>query len=331
MLPVERRYNMKTILLSTSYNGKPCDIVGSFVSEGFRVVMLDSVSQEELERKACLADYILASGNLKINKKVLETAGNLRMVQRMGVGLDSLDLPALKERGIPVYVNRGVNSDSVAEHTLMFILAALRRLPVINSNTKKGIWEKQEQGVTTRELATQTVGIVGGGNIGRTVAKLLNGFGCRILYYDVYRLPEEEEQRLHMEYSDLDGLFRQADVITLHCPMTDDTRGAICAENIAKMKDGVILVNTSRGKLISEEALLDALNSGKVGFAGLDVYCEEPLQNFTLVQHDHVMCTPHIAGNTYDSFHRMIEYAMRNIALYDQGRLAEIEEHRLKF
>lgn len=321
---------MKTILLSASYAGKPRDIVESLVPEGFRVVMLDSVSQEELESKAHLADYILASGNLKINQKVLEEAENLRMVQRAGVGLDSLDLPALKEHGIPAYVNRGVNSDSVAEHTIMFILAALRRLPVISSNTKKGIWKKQEQGVTTRELATQTVGIIGGGNIGRIVAKILNGFGCRILYYDVYRL-QEEEQGLHMEYSDLDGLFRNADIITLHCPMTNETRGFICAENIAKMKDGVILVNTSRGKLINEQDLLNALNSGKVGFAGLDVYCEEPLQNLALVQHDHVMCTPHIAGNTYDSFYRMIECAMRNIALYEQGELAEIEEHRLKF
>ncbi len=322
---------MKTIVLSTSYAGKPKDIVGSLVPEGFQVVMLNSVSQEELECKACLADYILASGNLKINQKVLEEAGNLKMVQRAGVGLDSLDLPALKEHGIPVYVNRGVNSDSVAEHTLMFMLAALRRLPDISSNTKNGIWKKQEQGVTTRELATQTVGIVGGGNIGRTVAKLLNGFGCRILYYDVYRLPEEEEQWLHMQYSDLDDLFRQSDIITLHCPITDDTRGFICAGNIAKMKDGVILVNTSRGKLIDEEDLLDALESGKIVYACLDVYCEEPLKNFTLVQHDHVICTPHIAGNTYDSFYRMIEYAMRNIALYGQGRLAEIEEYRLRF
>ncbi len=293
--------------------------------------MLDSVSQVELESKADLADYILASGNLKINRKVLEKGENLKMVQRAGVGLDSLDLPTLKEHGIPVYVNRGVNSNSVAEHTLMFMLAALRRLPAICSNTKNGIWRKQEQGVTTRELATQVVGIVGAGNIGQAVANFLNGFGCRILYYDVCRLSEEEELRLHMEYSDLDDLFRQSDVITLHCPMTDDTKGFICAENIAKMKDGVILINTSRGKLINEEDLLDALNSGKVGFAGLDVYCEEPLKNFTLVRHEHVMCTPHIAGNTYDSFYRMIEYAMRNIALYDKGRLEEIEEHRLKF
>lgn len=322
---------MKTILLSTGYAGKPRDIVKGLAPEGFRVMMLYAVSQEELESKAHLADYILASGNLKINRRVLEMAGNLRMVQRAGVGLDSLDLPALKKHGIPVYVNRGVNSDSVAEHTLMFILAALRRLPAISSNTKKGIWKKQEQGVTTRELATQTVGIIGGGNIGRTVAKLLNGFGCRILYYDVYRLPEEEELRLHMEYSGLDALFSQADVITLHCPLTDDTKEIICAGNLVKMKDGVILVNTSRGKLVNEEDLLHALDSGKVGFAGLDVYYEEPIRNYALVRHDHVMCTPHIAGNTYDSFYRMIEYAMRNISLYDQGCLAEIEEHRLKF
>lgn len=320
----------KNILLTANYRGRPLEIVRELVPEGFTLIMMSTFSQEELEEKAAQADYILASGNLEINARVLEAARNLVMVQRLGVGLDSLDLSALKDRNIPVYVNRGVNSNSVAEHTLMFMLACLRNLTLINQRTKSGIWKKQEQGVTTRELAEQTVGIIGIGNIGKRVISFLKPFGCRILYYDPYRMSEKEELELQIEYKALDELFALADIITLHCPLTNDTKNIICKANINKMKDGVIIINTSRGHLISENDLLDALNTGKIGFAGLDVYCEEPLSNFALACHEHVVCTPHIAGNTLDSFSRMMQYAFRNILLHNQGRMSEIEEYLIK-
>lgn len=316
----------KVILLTANYKGKPLEIVEGLVPKGFSLESMETTSREELVEKAIKADYILASGNLKIDAEVLETAQKLKMVQRLGVGLDSLDFCALGERNIPVYVNRGVNSDSVAEHTIMFFLAALRNLTVINDRTKNGVWRKQEQGVETRELATQTVGIIGVGNIGKKVASLLRAFGCRIIYYDLYRLAEKVENELEIEYRPLDELFRQADIITLHCPLTDDTAEIINGENIQKMKNGVIIVNTSRGRLINENDLLKALNMGTVGTAALDVYREEPLKNMALVSHERVICTPHIAGNTYDSFSEMMRLAFHNIVLYDQGKTTVIEE-----
>lgn len=320
----------KVILLTANYKGKPLEIVEGLVPEGFSLESMETSSHEELVEKAIKADYILASGNLRIDAEVLETAQKLKMVQRLGVGLDSLDFRALGERNIPVYVNRGVNSNSVAEHTIMFFLAALRNLVVINNKTKNGIWEKQEQGVETRELATQTVGIVGMGDIGKRVASLLKAFGCRIIYYDLFRLAGKAENELGIDYQPLDELFRQADIITLHCPLTDDTVEIINMENIRKMKNGVIIVNTSRGQLINENDLLEALNMGIVGTVALDVHREEPLKNLVLVSRERVICTPHIAGNTYDSFSEMMRLAFHNIVLYDQGKAAVIEECLVK-
>lgn len=321
---------MKKVLLTASYKGQPLEIVKGLVPEMFELITLDSNTHEDFVDKASDVDYILASGNIKIDRDVLDAAKGLQMVQRLGVGMDSIDLPMMQEREIPVYVNKGVNAGSVAEHAIMLILASLRRLPVINQNTKTGIWKKQEQGVLTRELSCQTVGIIGGGNIGRRVAALLRPFNCRVVYFDPFRLPKEMEDEFQMEYKELDELLASSDVITLHCPLTDTTKRIICEENLEKMKSGVIIVNTSRGGLVDETAMLDALNSGKVGFAGLDVFAEEPIKDLTLVGHEHVICTPHIAGNSYDSFVKMMECAFRNITLFDEGRKEEIEEFRVK-
>ena len=317
----------KTILLTASYRGRPLEIVRGLVPPGFSLVAMDTNTQKELTAKAAVADYILASGKMRIDRDVVEAAEKLRMVQRLGVGLDALDFDALAQRSIPVYVNRGVNAGSVAEHALMFMLAALRRLPEISGRTKRGIWEKQEQGVTTRTLQAQTVGIIGIGNIGKRVAGLLRGFGCRILYYDVFRLDEDSEAALGIEYMALEDLLSASDVITLHCPLTEETKGVICARNLRKMKDGVIIVNTSRGGLVKEADLLQALETGKVGYAALDVFEAEPIRDYALAAHPNVICTPHIAGNTYDAFSQMLRDAFRNIALFDQGRLTEISEH----
>lgn len=319
----------KTILLTVSYKGRPLEIVRSLVPEGFDLRTMSATTQEELASAASDADYILASGSLKIGRDVLAAAKQLKMVQRLGVGLDSLDREALAEYGIPVYVNRGVNAGSVAEHALMFILASLRRLTIISENTKAGIWKKQEQGVMTRELRSQTVGIIGFGNIGKRTAALLQPFGCSVFYYDMFRTGEHDEERLGVEYLPLDELFARADVLSLHCPLTDETREIICRRNLEKMKDGVIIVNTSRGGLINEDDLLYALNNGKVGYAALDVFQSEPLKNIELSGHKNVICTPHIAGNTYDSFSRMMRCAFENIRLFDEGRLSEIEDGRI--
>ena len=320
---------MKTILLTNSYTDEPLRIIKEAVPDGFDLLVLERADQSELEKRVASADYLLASGRLKISKEVLGDAEKLKMIQRTGVGLDSLDLDLIKSRNIPVYVNQGVNADSVAEHTVMLMLASLKKLTQVDKNTKSGRWIKQAQGVRNYELKGRTIGLIGMGNIGQRVAKMLSGFCVNILYYDAFSASEAVEKELRLTRVELDELLRQSDIVSLHCPLFDTTRHIINSGNIEKMKDGAVIVNTARGPLIDEPALIEALKSGKLAYAGLDVYEQEPLTDSELFSLDNVITTPHIGGITYDSFYRMMSGAMRNIRLFDEGRLDEIEQFKL--
>lgn len=320
---------MKTILLTNIYNGTPLDIVNSAVPEGFRLIMPERLSQDYLEKYAPEADYILASGRLKIGRQVLSKAKRLRMVQRTGVGLDSLDLEALREMNIPLYVNQGVNSQSVAEHALLLMLACLRHLTVINNNTKNGVWKKQEQGTRTHELNGKTVGLIGMGNTARTLARLLCAFDVELLYYDCQKASAETESKYHLKYRCIEEILKQSDIISMHCALTEETRGMINRESIGWIKNGAVFINTARGQLADSCALAEALKSGKLSFAGIDVHEEEPLSaNYVLKGLDNVILTPHIAGVTYESFYNMMHDAMRNIELFDREELESIQQFR---
>ena len=299
-------------MLTNKYVGAPLDIVRSQVPAGFEIVFLAEQTQEALLDQGADADYILAGGRLRITREVLDRAEKLRMIQRSGVGLDGLDLDAIREKGIPLYVNRGVNAQSVAEHTLLLMLACLRRLPIVHGNTKNGVWKKQEQGVQTFELHGKTVGIIGMGSIARRLVGLLKPFGVKILYYDVFRQP-----------------LRTSDIVSMHCALTDDTRGMMRRETIGRMKDGAILVNTARGGLVRTADLADALRSGKLSFAGIDVHETEPMgADDPLRDLENVILTPHIAGVTADSFRAMMHDAFRNIECFEKGCLEAIEPYR---
>lgn len=320
---------MKTILLTNKYTGAPLDIVNGEVPEGFRIMFLPEQTQEALEKSVSDADYILAGGRLKITRAVLENAAKLKMIQRSGVGLDALDLDALKERGIPLYVNQGVNAQSVAEHTLLLILACLRRLNIIDSNTKAGVWKKQEQGVRTAELKGKTVGIIGMGSIAKTLAELLKPFCVKILYNNLFQLEPGYEAEHNMRFADTDEIFKCSDIISVNCALTDETKNLVNRESIKRMKDGAVLVNTARGGIVDPEAVAEALKSGKLSYAGLDVHAKEPIpDDYPLKGIDNVILTPHIAGVTYDSFKAMMHDAFRNIELFDRGRSEDIKPYR---
>lgn len=321
----------KTILLTNHYSKAPYDIVRSVVPEGFKLLMLSENSQEALENAVQNADYMLASGRLKITKEVLNKANKVKMIQRTGVGLDAFDLEELKKRNIPLYVNQGVNAESVAEHTILLILASLRKLPIMHRNTANGIWKKQEQGVQTHELAGKTIGLIGMGNIAMTVAKMLGPFGVTILYYDAFRKDEQTEQKLGIIYCSISELLSKADIISLHCPLTEDTQMLVNQETIALMKEGAILINTARGGLVDTKAAVEALKSGKLSFAGMDVHEEEPLKDGKGIRElSNVILTPHIGGVTYDSFYRMMHDAMRNIEKFEKGELDDIVRYLYK-
>lgn len=321
---------MKNILLTNHYSDEPYSIIKQCLPSGFKLIMLENISQNCLLSKAAEADYVLASGRLKIDKEFLDKATKIKMIQRTGVGLDSLDLQEIKKRKIPFFVNQGVNSQSVAEHTILLILASLRKLTQIHNNTINGIWEKQKQGITTNELKGKTIGIVGMGNIAKKVVNILNAFDVKIIYYDLYRLSEKQEKALKINYCDYEDMLPQIDILTLHCPLTDSTKHIVNFNSLSKMKKNVIIINTARGSLIESEAIYNYLCNNTKAFAALDVHETEPLIDSPLTKLSNIILTPHIGGITYDSFNKMMNEAMRNIRLFDEEKYQEIEEYRLK-
>lgn len=322
---------MPKILHTYRYTGRPWEILQSVVPEGYTVKTLDEPTQEQLVKEAADADYLLVSGRLKINKEVLDSAKNLKMIQRTGVGTEMLDKEEIKSHNIPVYVNAGVNARSVAEHTLTLILSCLKRVPAIDKQVRYGVWKKQETGTSCHELYGKTVALVGMGAIGRHVATYLHCFGAKIVYTDLFRMSEEKETALGATYvSSFEELLPLADILSFHCPLTDDNKEMLNASTIGKMKHGAIVVNTARGKLINESDLYEALTSGKLASAGLDVHYEEPmLKDDPLCTLDNVILSPHIAGLSFETFRSMMEGAMDNIKTFEEGRLIEIENKKL--
>ena len=320
---------MKTILLTNKYSGVPLEIVKGEVPGEFEIRFLPEQTQDALINNVSDVDYILAGGRLKISKVVLDKAKKLQMIQRSGVGLDALDLDAIKERRIPLYVNQGVNAESVAEHALLLVLACLRRLPSINLNTKNGIWKKQEQGVHTAELKGKTVGIIGMGNIAKTLVGLLKPFRVRILYYNLVQMPAEFEMENNMAFVEIEELLKSSDIVTIHCALTSETRNLINAKSVGMMKPGAILINTARGEIVDPAAVADALKTGHLSYAALDVHAMEPIpEDYPLMDTDNVILTPHIAGVTADSFRAMMHDAFRNIERFDKGELDAIAPYR---
>lgn len=322
---------MPKILHTARYTGIPWEILKSVVPEEFVVETLDELSYDCLLRQTEDADYLLVSGRLPIDEGVLSAAKHLKMIQRTGVGTEMLDVEAIKAHGIPVYVNAGVNAQSVAEHTLTLMLAVLKRLPQINTQTHNGVWKKQQVGVTTHELKGKTVALVGMGNIGRLVAAMLKPFGAKAIYTDVFRQKEEVEANLALTYCEsFDAMLPLCDILSFHCPLTKENTEMLNKETLAKMKQDAIVVNTARGKLINPDDLYGALNSGHLSAAALDTHYEEPLkEGYKLAEMDNVILTPHIGGLSYEAFHQMMKEAVENIVAFEEGRLAEIESKRI--
>ena len=322
---------MLKILHTARYTGTPWEILKSVIPEGIMVKTLDELSYDCLVHEVVDADYLLVSGRLSIDVGVLSAAKQLKMIQRTGVGTEMLDIEAIKKHNIPVYVNAGVNAQSVAEHTLTLVLACLKRLPQINQQTHQGVWKKQQVGVTTRELKGKTVALVGMGNIGRLVAQMLQAFGARIIYTDVVRQPAETEQSLGLSYYDsFDAMLSEADVLSFHCPLVKENIEILNQRTMAMMKKGAIVVNTARGKLINPDDLYEALKSGQLSAAALDTHYEEPIkEGYKFVELENVILTPHIGGLSYEAFYQMMAEAIENIVAFEEGRLTDIESKRI--
>ena len=251
-------------------------------------------------------DAVIVRSKTKVRAKHIDEAkgGRLKLIIRGGVGVDNIDVKYAEAAGIAVKNTPKASSQSVAELAMAHLFAASRYVSVAGHTMREGKWEKKAYGKGV-ELYGKTLGIIGFGRIGQKLCAMAKAMGMNVIAFDIFHVPGIEAQ-LGMTYVELDDLFAQADFISLHTPAIDG-KPLIGPENLAKMKDGVIFVNTSRGNNVDEAALLEALNSGKVRAAGLDVFADEPSANEALYSHPNVSCTPHIGAATVEAQKRIGE------------------------
>jgi phosphoglycerate dehydrogenase-like enzyme len=260
----------------------------------------------------------VVAGSERYGADVLARLPDLRVIARPGVGYDRVDVEAATARGIPLLLTPGANADAVADCTLALVLASLRRLPEVDRAVREGRWRPPS---LAGDLTGATVGIVGLGRIGGAVARRLRGFGCRVLASEP--VPDGDLcQALEIECVALDALLEQADVVTLHAPLTTQTRGLIGARELARMRPSAILVNTSRGGLVDQDALVEALASGRIGGAALDVFEREPLpSDHPLTRMPNVILSGHAATFTRGGIAAMIDVVVANLLDVAAGRL----------
>ncbi|GAB4280716.1 MAG: phosphoglycerate dehydrogenase [Coriobacteriia bacterium] len=269
------------------------------LKQHFDVDVKIGMSPEELIETIPPYHGLIVRSATKVTREVIEAAENLEIVGRAGVGVDNVDQEAATEKGVIVANAPTSNIVSAAEHTIALMLAQARNIPQANASMKQCKWERSK--FVGTEVDGKTLGIVGLGRIGTLVAERAKGLGMRILAYDPY-LSDDRAARLGVEVaSDLDDLLAQADFITVHLPKTKETIGMFGPEEFAKMKDGVRLINTARGGIYQEEALVEALKSGKVASAGIDVYEVEPCTESPLFEFDQVIVTPHLGASTEEA------------------------------
>ncbi len=283
---------------------------------GLEVDVKTGMKPDEL--KACIGQYhgLVIRSATKVTAEIIDAAANLKVIGRAGSGLDNVDKNAASKKGIVVMNTPGGNTITTAEHSVAMLFSVARLIPQATASMKEGKWEKKKfMGV---ELFNKTLGIIGLGNIGGQVAKKALGLEMNVIAYDPF-LSEDQAKAMGIKKVSIEELFSQADFITIHSPLTAETKGLISAKNIAKMKDGVRIINCARGGIINEEDLYEALKSGKVAGAALDVFEKEPPENSPLLTLDNIICTPHLGAST--------EEAQENVALAVADQIADYLVH----
>lgn len=267
------------------------------------------------------ADYILASIH-KIGPQEIDRAKDLKLIHVPATGYNHIDIEYARSRGIPVCNSAGENASTTAEFTIALMLACMRRLSMIDSRCKKGEWHSWTWRHDQYELRDKVIGIVGGGAIGRMVLKRLQGWDCKdLLYYDPYPMPEELERQLHCRRVELDTLLRGSDVVSLHCPLTAQTRGLIGREQFSLMKPNAIIVNEARGAVIDDKALVEALEEGKIWGAAIDTWEKEPLDpEDPLVKMEKCITTSHLGAATRETVIRCFSKGYENILRQINGQ-----------
>ena len=268
---------------------------------------LGKVEYKPADLKGALreADALIVRSATKVTRELIAEAPRLRMVARAGVGLDNVDQEACIEHGIKVLNTPGASTNAVAELTLGLIMAGLRNVQKAHHQMKRGVWDKKN--LTGLEIEGKTLGILGYGRIGAAVAKKAHALGMKVIAYNP---PPRHEDEFVQFIDNLDAFFGHADVVSLHAALTESTKNIIGRDNIAKMKGGAFLVNAARGEMVDEDALYDAIKSGKLIGAALDVYREEPYRG-KLLELDNVYFTPHLGASSKEAQARIGEELVR--------------------
>ena len=294
------------------------DILRGELPDAWRLLTATGPGEPDAELAA--ADYLIVATE-PVGRDRLGRAGRLRMIQHQGVGYEKIDLAACRGRGVPVGLTPEGTSVGVAEHTLLLILAVYKRLPVAAAGLAAGDWMQWSLRRESFELAGKTVGLVGFGRIGREVARRVAAFDARVIYFDPYApAPGDGPGDPGEPVGSLEDLLAASDVVSLHVPQTEENRRLMNAAAFARMKPGAALINTARGGLVDEAALLAALESGRLSGAGLDVFEVEPLPaGHPLVGRRDVVLTPHISAGTADAFRAKMRAAVANLVRHHRG------------
>src|SRR6185436_19304169 len=269
-----------------------------FRAAGVEVDERPDLPKDEL--KAVIGDYdgLAVRSATKVNAELLDAAPKLKVIGRAGIGVDNVDIPAATARGVVVMNTPFGNSITTAEHAVALMFALARELPAADNSTQSGKWEKNRfMGV---ELTSKTLGLIGCGNIGSIVADRALGLRMKVIAYDPFLTPERALE-IGVEKVELDQLLARADFITLHTPLTDQTRNILSAENLAKTRKGVRIINCARGGLVDEVALKAGLDSGHIAGAALDVFQTEPAKDSPLFGTPGFICTPHLGASTTEA------------------------------
>ncbi|WP_213982249.1 phosphoglycerate dehydrogenase [Sphingomonas sp. dw_22] len=286
---------MPKVLISDKMDPKAAEI---FRARGVEVDEITGKTPEELKAIIGQYDGLAIRSSTKVTKEILEAATNLKVVGRAGIGVDNVDIPSASAKGVVVMNTPFGNSITTAEHAIALMFALARQLPEADASTQAGKWEKNRfMGV---ELTAKTLGLIGAGNIGSIVADRALGLKMKVIAYDPFLTPERALE-MGVEKMSLDDLLLRADFITLHTPLTDQTRNILSAENLAKTKKGVRIINCARGGLIDEAALKAGLESGHIAGAALDVFVTEPARESPLFGTPNFISTPHLGASTSEA------------------------------
>ena len=293
----------------------------SFNPAGFTTTVVDGKSAEDQQVEAVKdADFIMAF-RAKLTERILRSAKKARLVQILSAGYDSINLKLLRELGIPCANNGGANSRAVADHAVLAILSLYRRLMAADRVVREGRWSAAIDGMNTFEMANKVVGVLGFGNIGQKVARRVQAFDATVQYYDKFPLSPERERELKVRRVSLEELFRTSDIISCHAPLTADTRHVVNRERLSMMKPTAVIINTSRGPVVDEVALTEALQHKRIAGAGLDVFEKEPIDpGNPLLKLENVVLSPHSAGTTWDTWFRRAEFAYQNMKRVWEGQ-----------